>query len=1191
MSISTHANTYTMRYFYFPLLLIAMLFAGASNSAAQVEELQSKYVVKVSTSTTYTLKEGQWYIMYNRGRKAYNFEDTTHNGIVFQSSTGMPAGTAITGTNAGYLVQVVARSAEYPGQYYIYTGLGHWYGDLQQNGQSLSTESQERYRGTYTITKLKTSGHWYLKSAGGFILDGNGNGNTAVAYGSDAPTTTDGNNDHAFYAVTIGEKSDLKGTATVPDLLSEGGLFRFVSQRSTSRSMEDPSTHLLRTVTTSESAPNQWWLLQPVATGGYTMRNYGTGLFVQQNSTANAQYTTGSEASTLFIKPSDKTSTTRANVTISSQMDYNGKVCMHDDASYRVINWNANNSSNENPQSDWELKPVEGLNAAEVKEHIDEICGYTAPRNGATVMIRNAGTGYNLCENSSKDLVARAVDKEDYAQLWVLEHMEGNRYALRNAKTGDYAYADNINRTTWSTTSRMMCSFAVSESDDKWQRSYYICGADYYMCETTQNREEKIINFMASDPAARWFFVESDVTVEDIEKAQAEYQAYNDIKDHLSTYNVNMCSFFTDSSCSELKPEYQSMEEAELRHEFTRKGLPEYLLQIALKVKNNTWEEEDAMAKRFRVADFQVYSSHIYSHSKVGMAFWYGRLCNPTGITVKAGDVLTVFCDQANPNGTQLQLELVTGTRSDGQLLSLNKGLNIFTFSEEANVYVFYQTTSLSTKLANCPNIRIHFEGARLNGYYDKTHGDNNETWAYLRKNLLKHSNTLAIKTRNFVFCMNSKLVQQACPTDMERLLRFWDNMAEQEDELMGVNDTYIPGYSEVCRNIFNCFSMTHDYMYATNFGTYYEEGTLSSIMSPSGIASSALWGPAHENGHLRQELINMVGTTESSNNLFSNVCVYQQGMTTQRAAAPATIYNHFANHTVWNAYDIWETTHMFYQFYLYFHVNGVMPDFYPRLFAKMRDDRMDQSNRADIRGKNEYLKLARAFCDIAQADLSELFAVYGFFEPVDRYHVGDYGDYYITTTQEDINETLEYMHRYPKKLGNILFIEDRVSPVLATYEGHKAGEYKQRRGDDQIGASATAGDVGQYHTFLETPDLPNYYYTVTTSGKISIIGSGAQGLVGFKVYNENGQLAFVSNRLTFTLPAALRSQNYTLVAAMADGSDIKLSTELPEGIHSATETLSGSYHTTTLYDLQGRPVQQPQRGAFYISGSKKIIR
>lgn len=1175
-------------------LLTLILMLLTLSASAQLPELQGKYVTKISATNATTLREGQWYVMYNRGRKAYNYENP-QNGIIYQSSAGLPVGAALTAETAGYLVQLVALGEERPGEYYLLLGTGHWYSRLEQGSQPATAESEERYRGAYAITKI-VSGHWALKSEGGYVLDGNGNGSTAVAWGTEIPTTQNGNNDYGFYPVTIGEKSELKGTATVEGLLSPGGVFRFVSGRTSTYSMTDPDNHQLATQGTKAENENQWWIVLPVATGGYTVRNYGSGLFVQATSGDNAQYTTAGAASTIYIKASNKTSTTKANVVMSSASNYDGKTCLHDNSSHKVINYLANNSAGENPASDWELKPIEGVDPELVKNHIDELGGYIAPQGNVIVRIHNASTGRNLSENIDGAIVTQPATDDDYAQYWMLEQV-GSAFALRNLKTGHYANVSSGNREVWSTTSSKTANFKITESDDAWQRTYLVSSGNYFMCEATRNQ---VINFMASDPAARWQFERADISQQEIEKAQMEYEAYQLIKANRSQYSTRMNSFFKDASCSELLDEYQNLQDAELRQQFQRMELPEYLLQIALKVKNNTWGEEDEMSREFRVRDYQVYSSHIYSAQQVGMGYWYGRLTNPTGIAVKAGDILTVFCDKAAPSGTTLNLEVVKGTSGGGDTEELEMGLNIFSFSEPATIFIFYQTSGTTTKVTSCADIKIHLEGGRLNGYYDKTRGHNNETWAHLREHLLKESPVVNIKTQNLVFHMNSELVQKACPKDMEKLLRLWDNMAEQENELMGLNDTYIPEYSQKYRNIYNAFSMTHDYMYATNYGTYYEESTLSTVMSPSGMSGGGLWGPAHENGHLRQNLINMIGTTESSNNLFSNVCVYHQGLTTQRAAAPSTIYDHFAKRTQWYDYDIWETTHMLYQLYLYFHVNGVMPDFFPRFFAKMRSDRMDQTNRTRILGWNEYLKLARNCCEVAQADLSEFFAVYGFFEPCDNRHVGDYGDYYITTTQEDIDMTLDYMHRFPKKLGNILFIEDRVSPVLATYEGHREGETKKRRDDDQLGSGVMAGDVGQYSTYLETPSLIDYYYTVSSTGKVSIKGTGAQGLVGFKVYDENGRMAYVSNKLTFTLPSALRQQQYTLVAAMADGSDITLSTEIPAGIGEVAmdngqqstddgqQTAAGG--RSALRDLQGRPVPFPQRGNIYLRGNRKIM-
>lgn len=1197
-----------MRHYVFLFLLLTFSVIGIGTTEAQVDELRSKYAVKVSSTSAYTLKEDQWYLLYNRGRDSYNFEDSSRSNGVFQSTNGIAAGSAITENNAGYLVQLVARGEEYPGEYYIYTGHDHWYGDLTQNSQPLSTTVQEQQRAVFTITKLKTSGHWYLRSKGGYILDGNGNGSTVVGYGTDAPTATNGNNDHAFYAVTIGTEDELTGGPLANRQLTIGGLFRFTSQRSTSMSITDPSDHKLVSQATKSDNHSQWWLVQPLANGGIALRNYATGLYMQATSGGSVQYTTSGTRSTLYAKASVKATATKGLVTISSKSSFADKSCLHDDASHKVVNWYANNANGENPYSDWGMTAIENLTPDVIKDHFDEVSGCVQPAAGLTIQIRNAETGWQISEDGNGKLLALEPNTSDYSQYWVMQATTDGNYTFRNVKTGHYfnfsSGTGNTSAQSTSTTSRS--SYTLTETSDRWERTYHISSVSspqlFYKHTIPSNAptgtpQPLVINTTADESSTHWIFVKTELSAAEIEEAQLAYQAYTDIKTNASSYTTKMAEYFTDASSSELKPNYQGMSDTELRTSMEQARLPEYLIRIALKVKNNTWNEEDDMSRDFRVADYQVYSHYLYSKDKMGMGYCFGRLSNPTGIVVKPGDVVTVFCNSSAPSGCDLQLEAVPGTEAAGTSFSLSKGINIFTFTEDATLYVFYQTkdTKLSTKLSTCPDVRIHFEGGRLNGYYDKTRGHNDATWKHLREQLLRQSDVVNIKTPNIVFCMNSDLVQKACPSGMERLLKAWDDMVDSEDELMGYNDTYIPGLSQVQRNIYNFFSKSEyigGLMMAGLYGVQCMESSISSIMNPDAMNADGVWGPAHECGHLRQNLISMLGTLESSNNLFSNVAVFKQGRTTQRAAAPQTIFDHFANHTPWLNYDIWETTHMFYQFYLYFHVNGIMPDFYQRVFTALRKNPMDHSDRSNMHGSDEYLKLARTFCDVAQADLSEVFAAYGFFEPIGATSISENGSMWtISTTQNEINETLEYMHKYPKKLGNILFIEDRVSPVLATYEGHKEGEYKKRRSDDLVGSNATAGDVGQYATYLETPSLPNYYYTITSTGKVTIEGSGAQGLVGFKVYDEDNQLAFVSNRLSFTLPSSLRTQNYTLVAAMGDGTDIVLTTELPEGIQTIDCRRAGSYKSRILRDLQGRPILQPLRGSLYLSGSKKILR
>ena len=55
--------------------------------------------------------------------------------------------------------------------------------------------------------------------------------------------------------------------------------------------------------------------------------------------------------------------------------------------------------------------------------------------------------------------------------------------------------------------------------------------------------------------------------------------------------------------------------------------------------------------------------------------------------------------------------------------------------------------------------------------------------------------------------------------------------------------------------------------------------------------------------------------------------------------------------------------------------------------------------------------------------------------ELTDKQHIGDYGDFYLTTRQSDVDEFLAHAAQYPKA-PSIIFIEDRVKPVLRTDGG-----------------------------------------------------------------------------------------------------------------------------------------------------------
>ena len=406
---------------------------------------------------------------------------------------------------------------------------------------------------------------------------------------------------------------------------------------------------------------------------------------------------------------------------------------------------------------------------------------------------------------------------------------------------------------------------------------------------------------------------------------------------------------------------------------------------------------------------------------------------------------------------------------------------------------------------------------------------------------------------------MNSDLVKQCEPTEMEGLMRIWDQIPANEERYMGVED-----FAGRYRNIWNAFSINYNYMFATTYGTYYNESTLSSIMNYNNMRKAgSLWGPSHEMGHNHQASINVVGTTESSNNMFSNINTFEQGIQTTRRNLPPDVFADLSNSTPWVGRDIWNTTSMFFQLYLYFHVMHHDDNFLPNLFRKMRKNPIEKKSGWDSTtpfvdngetktganityGSKDYLHLAKMICDVAQADLSEFFEAYGMFVPVKNHFVGDYANYLVTTTQADIDAAKKYMQKYPKKLGNIMFIDDHIAPMKKADPDNifeavpPSNGYKTNNNTQRGNAGSIIGDVGDYEDFDDDPsyDVNSDYFTLSGS-TITFKGSG---YMGHKFYDKKGNLIWATSQKTATLPASVKNlgvENFTVVAAEANMGDV----------------------------------------------------
>ena len=783
---------------------------------------------------------------------------------------------------------------------------------------------------------------------------------------------------------------------------------------------------------------------------------------------------------------------------------------------------------------------------------------------------------------SSNGIVTRAIGTDtDFEQLWQLK-ANGTGYTLTNLLTERtiYNYGGENNQ-YWTNPDEAHTFQIVSAGSDWWTIRHNSSMGGLHAAWTG-----KVVYWHDNAAeATQWKLQEvTRIAEEELSIQRLNYQHYTDLANNEKQYNEALTRFFTDGSCAELRPTYATLSDEALADAMAAQ-LPKEFIDMAIKVKNKAWAHRE---KEFRIRSYQAYSDPDYWYEVLLTTRW-GRINNPTGIYGNAGDILYVFVGDAIPAGATLQLEFIQGTETQGTAVPLHQGLNVLTVAaDESSCFVQYVGTTSpdgDRLITDYPPIRIHIENGIVNGFWNiDEHTD--EDWA----DILSHATApvIEVKGHRAMYHMHTSVFRKLCPTGIHDAIDWWEDMLEWQHDLIGDGD-YVPSK---CNNMACAITLDddHTYMAATWYRTQYHVDVAYKVLNHSTVMTDAdyCFGPAHENGHMNQGAINYAGGTESSNSIHANLIVYKLGKYLTRGPANADAFGEYAEGLPWVKRDAETYIRMLWQLYLYFHVNGVMPDFYPRVFSKLRQDPMNRTLKTTIASTQEYHKFARFCCDVAQADLSEFFASYGFFVPV-TFGSYELGSYIVENTQEYIDETLAYMHQFPKKLGNILFIEDRVAPVPATYEGHKEGEMKKRRSDDALN-SQPAGDVGQYGDYLLEPVLIDAFYTIGATGEVKVQYREAQSLVGFKVYDADGNLAFVSNTLSFTLPYSIYKHDYKIYAAMGDGSDILLTTDIPEGIDMTLlpATTSTKEKREGLFDLQGRPVLNPTKGSIYMQGGKK---
>ena len=771
----------------------------------------------------------------------------------------------------------------------------------------------------------------------------------------------------------------------------------------------------------------------------------------------------------------------------------------------------------------------------------------------------------------------------DYHEMWKFNAAGDGKYTIQNVYTQRYIQYETGKNVIWRTGTNLT-QFAVAETPGL-KGCYNIdraAGNNWGMhCDGSSN----IVPWTygtSEISGTEWTFELVDISDEEATAAAIAYQGYAKIIENSAGIATKVEALFEDKACTTLKAEYAAKSDAEIIAAL--EGVPADLQQAVLKVKNNTWavaSRENLSEKNFRIYDYKPYSNpEVWADRLFTRPF--NRINNPTGIsTTDSKSFIYVFVEEI-PEGTTIDLAEMASTKFWGNDTPLHEGLNIVPCAnKDGSLYIRYvcETAIDGKKLADYPTVKIHIENGYVNGFWSKERGHTNEDWVYMRDNMFK--NPAATQAAGDLTVLNFRTYEflKECPNNIEGVMRLWDFWNSRQNHYMALDK-----YDEWRNNKQLAMSDDNGFMDASSYRTHYNNNTLSTIVNYDLLIADAgsSWGPNHEIGHTNQYAFQIVGTSEVSNNALTNFAIFDQGTHVSRGNNMDNQILDFENKVPYvvrgeSMYGskLFSMTRMYFQLFLYFHAAGKDTTFYPRLFEKLRYDRLpgwatgswdelDENGfyKNSVNAAKDQLKFAEACCEIAQMDLSEFFEAWGFFIPMKNAFVGDYGHHWVYLLEEEAQASKARMQQYEKKGGHLMFLEDRVrkSPRKASPFCDGTG-YRTNYADWEGETIGTVGNFGQWMDYIdETVKAQGYYYAVSKGKVVIKEAAGASGALGFKLYNaETGELLSYTNKYEMNVPVSAAGAKLKVVAAQADGTDYEVphASQGPESMQK--EALDGS--------------------------------
>lgn len=716
-----------------------------------------------------------------------------------------------------------------------------------------------------------------------------------------------------------------------------------------------------------------------------------------------------------------------------------------------------------------------------------------------------------------------------------------------------------------------------------------------------EDSNSKIVCWRTNEQPSKWTFTpRPEISEADIaEKRQNwDYVISENLEGALN-------AIFADKTCTVLNTEYSSMSTEQIQQSPAYLALPEILRQMVLKVRSNDWSETDPTnadihwdsehAKKFRVQMIEPYSE-CDKISGMTCIQAYTNLNNITGILGDAGTTLYVMVDKSAAAGSTLYISPRTFSDNVDKLnhytdgIELHEGLNIIPCTQDCAQMVVYYTVSTNDgrtrlrPLTDFDAIKIHIEGGSINGFFNSVGDDlytpdTNEDWFYYRDRA-RHPRFCLISDHCMLYLHfdnatdndgndHAGLKNLLTPAeyaagnfDLNATMKAWDDMFVAEQLVMGLmNDDVIRAekaagrdwydtlegddiapsdYSLYFNNRLMGITTTTGFMSATWYRTTYNITTLRSIIME--FPTMDLWGPAHEFGHMNQGPMKIAGTTEESNNVFSNIALFYRGDKTSRASLPSVQSDFFNKGYNFHQHDTWGTTRMWFQLWLYYHATGHNKKFYPRLYELLRENPLRKNSTEHLNAKDDLLHFAKMCCMAAGEDLTDFFDSWGFLVPQDGYYIGDYTSYTSYLSEEDIEEWKAEIAQLAEENGwekntSIIFIDDRVGSTKPGYADWCL--------------PADAGTMGGLNDFgPDAEPVSGDYEFVLTGTTVKV--NGASGGVGFIIYDETGKLIGFANDTTFEVsPAAaekIAAGQATFNVVTGDNEEVKVIDAVREG-------------------------------------------